>query len=183
MLNGNLQSVIETIQEATNPEIYHFRRGSHPGQKYYIKTIIPGPKIINDDTYVFWQFWETLAKKYPRIIKLVDCAYDWSGKTIANWWTIWLEERIDIVWSWSRTDGIDFHLIDYDIGIKYSGLKAIEILSDTVDRQSPEDIVSLSQLQEIADFLYHYTSERMAEINRKKIHIVETDHVQHKTNY
>ena len=138
--------------------------------------------MVNDDTYVFWQFWETLAKRYPRIIKLVDCAYDWAGNTIEDWWTIWLEERIDVVWSWSRTDGIDFHLIDYDIGLKYSGKKAMSVLSDSIDRLSPEDSVCFNQLQEISDFLFAYTSERMAEVNRKKLHIIEDDHVLHKTD-
>ena len=134
MLDNSLQTVLDTIQEAINPEIYHFRYGTHPGRKYYIKTIIPGPNIINDDTYVFWQFWETLANRYPRVVRLIDHAFDWQGNKIEHWWTIWLEERIDIIWSWSRTDGIDFHLIDYDIGLKYSGVKALEVFKGNVDR-------------------------------------------------
>lgn len=182
MLGQNLQLVLETIQEATNPEIYHFRRGSHPGQKYYIKTIIPGPTILNDDTYVFWQFWETLAGKYPRIIKLIDHAYDWYGNSIADWWTIWLEERIDITWTWSRTDGIDFHLIDYDLGLKYSGQRALNIIKDDIDRLSPEDLVCLEQIQEIADFLKSYTTERLAEQNRKKFKVIENEQIRNQTS-
>ena len=181
MLGTNLQAVLDTIQQATNPEIYHFRKGSHPGAKFYIKTIIPGPKIINDDTYVFWQFWETLANRYPRIVKLVDRAYDWHGDIIPDWWTIWLEERIDILWTWSRTEGIDFHLIDYDIGIKYSGKRALTLIKEDIDRLSPEDQLCFDQIEEIANFLETYTSERQAEQNRKNLKVIENEQIHDQT--
>jgi hypothetical protein len=182
VLDSTLHSVLQTIQDSINPEIYHFRYGTHPGQKYYIKTIVPGPRIINDDTYVFWQFWETLANRYPRLVKLIDYAFDWHGNHIPHWWTIWLEERIDITWTWSRRDGIDFHLIDYDLGLKYSGKKAVSLFEDNIDRLSPEDQVCLDQLKEIADFLYNYTSERQAESNRKKFTVIDNDNIHNKTD-
>lgn len=182
MLRRDLKGVLDTVQLGTNPEIYHFRRGSHPGLKYYIKTIIPGPRIINDDTYVFWQFWETLATKYPRIVKLVDQAYDWHGDIILGWQTIWLEERIDISWSWSRTEGIDFHLIDYDIGIKNSGKKIIDSLDSDLDRLSPEDQLCFDQIKEITDFLQSYTTDRLAELNRKNFKVIEDEQIYDKTH-
>ena len=182
MLDVNLQSVLDIIHDGTNPEIHHFRNGTHPGTRYYIKTIIPGPRIINDDTYVFWQFWETITGRYPRIIKLVDRAYDWQGNIIEHWWTIWIEERVDILWSWSRTNGIDFHLIDYDLGLKYSGTNALELFAGSVDRLSPEDQLCFDQLAEIAEFLKSWTSDMRAEQNRKKLTVIENEQIHDKTD-
>lgn len=175
MLDKDLQSTLSTIQDATNPEIFHFRYGTHPGSKYNIKTIIPGPRIINDDTYVFWQFWETLANKYPRLIRLIDHAYDWHGNVIEHWWTIWLEQRVDISWTWSRQDGIDFHLVDFDISLKSSAKKSIDFFNEHYDRLSAEDQLCFDQLEEIANFLQSYTSNRLALLNRQNLKLIQND--------
>lgn len=181
MIYSELKAALDTIEGSTNPEIHHYRRGSHPGIKYYIKTILPGPYIINKDTAPIWKFWNELSCVHPRLIKLIECAYDWEGNSINGWWTIWLENRIDIQWTFLKTSVIDYKIVEYEIGLKLSAETAVDTLNSITNRHSEDDHACYEKLKDISLFLSTYTSDDMAERKRKKFMVISDDNLQDDT--
>lgn len=175
MIISEIEQTLETIIGSTNPEIYHFQRGSHPGIKWYIKTIIPGYRLLTDDTYTLWAMWRHLTEHFPNLVKITNIAYYWDGKSIPGWWTIWLDQKIDIRVSWSREAGFDWKMVDYDIGLKMSAVE-IEALLETNylnDRLSNLDVIHYKQILYILEFLKTYTPDKRSKANRKKIRVIE----------
>jgi len=182
VIHGELKAALDTIEGSTNPEIYHYRRGSHPGIKYYIKTILPGPYILNENTAAIWKFWNELSCVHPRLIKLIDRAYDWEGELISGWWTIWLENRIDIQWNFLNNSIIDYKILEFEIGLKLSAETAIDTLTTITNRHTDEDTACYEKLKDISVFLGTYTSDDMAERNRKKFMVITDDNIQDETS-
>lgn len=178
MINRELKAALDTIEGSINPEIHHYRHGTHPGIKYYIKTILPGPYILNESTAPIWKFWNELSRIHPRLIRLVEKAYDWEGSIIPGWWTIWLESRIDIQWNFVQNSEIDYKVVEYEIGLKLSAKNAMDTLNDISTRQTKDDNACYEKLEEISVFLGTYTSDDMAERNRRKFMVISDDNLQ-----
>ena len=176
MINQELETTLDTIKDTKNPEIYHYHRKSHPGANWYIKTILPGPEIINDDTYMVFVLWTRLQEKHPNLIRLVDKAYNWQGILLSGWWTIWLDEKIDIIWIWSREEGFDWKIVDFDIGLKSSAYKIGSWIRNHSDNLHQDDkTLSYNRLCEISDFLSTFTTERRSKENRAKFKVLDND--------
>jgi len=177
VLDRELDSALTAIEDCYNPEIYHYQHGKHPGLKWYIKTILPSPRMLNDDTCVLFNFWKSVEARHMKHVCLTNVAYGWSGQPIPNWWTIWLDSKIDIVWSWSREHGFDYELVDYNIGLNLSGNSlesAIEI-NDT--RHTGSSAVSYEKCTNIANFLKTYTSDQRSRQKRSLMKVIENDEV------
>lgn len=182
MLSGEFEQTLHTITVSKNPEIYHFLYGSHPGVKWYIKTILPGYNILTNDSYPLWAMWRHLAEHHSDFVKIVNTSYDWDGKLIPNWWTIWLDQRIDIVISWSREHGFNWKIVDYDIGLKLSADDIYKILSETSDNRQPNyDSLHYKQLCYIIEYLKTYTTEKRSKSNRKKLKVIENAKISDET--
>lgn len=182
MLEREIQATLDTIQGSNNPEVHHYHYGSHPGINFYIKTILPGPIILNNNTYKIWKFWKDLEKKYPQLIKLVERAYDWQGSKLIGWWTIWLNQKIDIIWTYTDKDGFDYEIVDYEIGLKLSAEKSLSWFDALTDRLHPDDKVCYSQLEEVADFLKSHTSDDLAKKNRTNLKVIDNDQISDETS-
>jgi hypothetical protein len=163
---------INTVEVERNPEIHHYHRGSHPGSTWYIKTILPGPTILNDDTYVLFACWSRLQASHPNLVFLGKQAYDWQGKTIPGWWTIWLDEKVDVIWSWSREDGFIHEFVDFEIGLKASASLIQTMIIPDDSRLSSSRSASYSRLHEIAGFLGTYTTERQSRKKRANLRVI-----------
>lgn len=178
MLDRELNAVISTIEAGRNPEIHHYNRGSHPGLGWYIKTVSPGPDIITDETFMIHQFWKRVSGNHPRLVRLVDSAYDWSGTPIRGWWTVWLNDRIDVKWQYDPSDGFDYHIVDYDQGLKSSAKNMREIIDGLLrSRPTDDNSVSYERLAEIVEFLRTYTTDQRSKQNRAKLRIIADDQI------
>jgi hypothetical protein len=180
--DSKLTATLDTIKGSKNPEIHHFHYGCHPGPKWYIKTILPGPKILNEQTMPLFAAWRNLANKLPASVRLSDIAFDWQGCSLQGWWTIWLDNSIDITWGWDEEQGLVWKIVDFDDGLKQS-IDCIEqvVSIETLDRQAKDDSVSYQTLKEIIDFLGSYTSEKQCQINRKNLRILSQDEIYSET--
>lgn len=174
MQEKELNVALDTIEGSTNPEVYHAQNGSHPGRRWYIKTIIPGLKILNDDTHALFFFFQALQSRHGKIIRVCDCAFDWKGHIIKNWYTVWLDEKIDIDWCYTRENGFDYEIVDYDIGIKRSAKKLEQWINEDLDTRHTDHLpISYERLSEITEFLCTYTSEHRSQINRAKLKVID----------
>ena len=174
-----LEVTLDTIEGSQNPEIYHAQRGVHPGQRWWIKTIIPGSKILNDDTHPLFLFWHALQGRNPRLIRITNKAFDWNGNLIENWCTVWCDIKIDVDWTYSRLNGFEYEIVDYDIGIKKSAEKLKEWINADLDiRQIDQRPVSYDRLQEIAEFLRTFTAESRSQKNRSMLRVLENEQIQ-----
>ena len=182
MLEREIRATLDTIQGSNNPEIHHYHRGSHPGVSFYIKTILPGPIILNNNTYKIWKFWKELEKEHPELIKLVERAYDWQGNKLIGWWTIWLNQKVDIIWNYTDHTGFSYKIVDYELGLKLSADKSLSWFDTLTDRLQPDDKVCYSQLKEVADFLKSYTSDDLAKKNRTKLKVIDNDQISDETS-
>ncbi len=178
MLSNEIEQTLHTITGSKNPEIYHYQRGSHPGVKWYIKTIIPGYGMLTDDSYPLWAMWRFLTEHYPHLIKIINSAYDWQGNLLTGWWTIWLDQRIDIRVKWSKEDGFDWKLVDYEDGLKLSAEDISSMISTLFDdRHTEQETLQFKQLNYILDFLRTYTTDKRSKENRKKLKVIENDQI------
>lgn len=184
MLDQGLENTLYTIKDLKNPEIHHYHRGKHPGIKWYIKTIMPGPKILNNDTYVLYNLWKYLESRFPKLVKLVDCAYDWQGELIPSWYTIWLNEKIDIRVSWNRANGFSWDIVEYDLGLNASAKDALELMDNsfTAARHSKQSTVCYNELCNILEYLKTWTSDKKAKANRQNLRIIDYDEIPSKTS-
>ena len=74
--------ILDEIKDKINPEVTHFRKGNHPGPKWYLKTVCPTPNLKQIDKFGYGLLWANLAQQYPDKIKVVPHAYDWTGTEI-----------------------------------------------------------------------------------------------------
>lgn len=183
VLDRELDETLGLIRDSKNPEIHHYHRGSHPGIGWYIKTILPGPNILTDDVYPLFAMWQAIQKRMPSKVNLANRAYGWHGEPIDNWWTIWLNNRIDIEVTWSRTDGFDWSMVDYDVGLRNSATRIIEWANANIDDRHRDGIpVSYGHICEIASFLETYTPEHRSRQNRSKLRVLTDGEILPKTD-
>lgn len=176
MQEKDLDLTLDTIESSDNPEIYHARNLVHPGRRWRIKTILPGPKILNDDTHPLFFFWQAIQGRHTHLVRLTSKAYDWKGNLLLDWWTVWCDERIDISWSYSREDGFSFEILDYDNALKQSADKLHDWITEDLDTRHINHLpVSYKKLRIIADFLKTYTSEKQSIKNRLKLRVIENE--------
>jgi hypothetical protein len=173
-----LNVALDTVEGSSNPEVFHAQNGFHPGRRWSIKTIIPGPKILNDDTHPLFLFFQAIQSRHPKIVKLTDKAFDWKGNLIPYWFTIWIEEKVDIHWTYSRADGFDYEIIDYDIGMKNSAARIQSWINEDLDTRHTGHLpISYERLHEIVEFLGTYTTEHRSQHNRSKLKVLHNEQI------
>lgn len=179
MLDHEIDVAFATINGLKNPEIHHYQHSTHPGAKWYIKTIIPGPSILTADTKVFLDFWQRMQIGHPYLVSLTDSAFMWSGEKMQNWWTVWLNDRIDIDWNWDASTGIDYRIVEFDTGLKSSGAKLINwlITNWQLDRLTDEQRINYEYLYNIAEFIKTYTSNIQSIKNRANLRVIEHEEI------
>lgn len=178
MLERQLDAALNTILDSKNPEIHHYHRDSHPGARWYIKTILPGPFLLTNTTDVLFSTWKRISEKHRNLVRIVDSAYDWQGDILPGWWTIWLDASIDI--TWDINDGTEMHhvIVDIDTGLKISAVETRKWMdSNLINRQSGDHSLSYDRLCEITDFLATHTSEKRSQENRRNLRILDTDEI------
>jgi hypothetical protein len=171
------EDAISTVEGYRNPEIHHYHHGSHPGSTWHIKTILPGPTVLNDDTHVLFSFWRRLQENHPNLVLLGKQAYDWQGNLIPSWWTIWLDEKVDIIWSWSRENGFEYEFVDFEIGLKASATLISSMIGGDDSRLSTRKSASYKRLHEIAEFLRTYTTDKQSRAKRANLRVITNDEV------
>ncbi len=110
------QGILDNLTNKTHPEIYHFRKGNHPGPKWYLKTVCPTPNLKQIDKLGYGDLWFNLAKEEPNIIKLIPYAYDWHGNNIPYMVSVWIEIKHDVIITVDDVSGLEVLLVDRDYG-------------------------------------------------------------------
>lgn len=173
MIINEFEKILTTITECKNPEIHHHQNGSHPGVRWYIKTIIPNIELITDDTYELWSMWKYLSEHFPNLIKITKVSYNWDGKNMPGWQTIWLDQRIDIRTTWTKNDGFNWKMVDFDIGLQLSGIEIEQLFENNINnRLSNTNTAQYKKIYRILEFLKTYTIDKRKD-NRKKIKVIE----------
>lgn len=177
MLDRELNHTVGTILGSKNPEIHHYHQRSHPGAKWYIKTILPNINIIAEDAYPILLEWQKIIKKNKNLICITDIAYDWSGDRIPNWSTIWLNNRIDVIWNF-EDNAINWQVVDVDVGFKTSATTAMQwVKTNLSSRQSHPSAIDFDNLCEIANFLKTYTSEKHSKNLRAQLRVIDSNEI------
>lgn len=170
MLDQELSNALKTITDSRNPEIHHYHRGVHPGLGWYIKTIVPGPSddvVINTLHYE----WRDFQIKHRSMVRLTHHAYDWSGARISEWWTVWLQESMDVAWSCDEEGKVRFSMLPFDRGLNLSAgtIREWLVANPTCDTNGHE------KLADITEYLRTYTSEKTSRETRKRMRIISND--------
>ncbi|MFA5489437.1 MAG: hypothetical protein WC284_09490 [Candidimonas sp.] len=109
----DMDEIVKFLETATHPEIYHYRRGLHPGVGWWLKTICPDPSCERMEGVELTHSWIALTK--TNAVILTEVAFDWQGNVIPHMWSVWLKESIDVK---------DWKIISYDLSMQ----SKIEIL-------------------------------------------------------
>lgn len=178
VLERQLDAELNTILDSKNPEIHHYHRGSHPGARWYIKTILPGPALLTNTSDILFSTWKRISEKHRNLVRIVDSAYDWQGDVLPGWYTIWLDNGIDITWGIEHGSEMHYVIVDIDTGLKISAAESRKWMdSNLMNRQSGDHSLSYDRLREITDFLETHTSEKRSQENRRNLRILETDEI------
>lgn len=163
----DIQEAFGIIETSKNPEIHHYNHGFHPGARWYIKTIIPDRKIIQDSCLPLVDAWWTFAEQNASVIRITDVSFNWNGDRIPGWNTIWLDQRIDVSWYCDR-DTPTFKIIEHDAGIRSSAEK-LNLYFD----QATGDQDEIEKLREVAAMLGSYASKDHITKKRATIRVLE----------
>lgn len=168
----NLSELSKVLQSQilVNPEVWHARNLSHPGKHWYIKTILP--KSFQESSKLIVNFWYNLSKNHPNFVKITSSAYNWHGKLLDNWNTIWLYQDIDIEWTIDENGRPSFLFINF-----YTGLKnAAQYLQTTLGvNDNHEYEPSFAHIHDILWFLTTYASNDSAKTKRKTLEVIENE--------
>ena len=148
--------VLEKLNSATHPEVFHFRNGNHPGPNWYLKTVCPMPKLRQIDKIGYGNLWDNIAMEHPNDVLLVPHAYDWLGKEIPYMASIWLSVESDVIIKMDSLSGLNIVLVDRAIGNEYhveTLKKLIEFSRSNVEEIDNIAIDELEQIEEIANLL------------------------------
>lgn len=178
MLDLEPDNILDTIEGSKNPEIHHYNHGVHPGLRWSIKTILPGPDLVSTETSILFNFWNGIQRKHPYLVRITKLAFDWNGVRLDGWWTIWVQDRIDIIWNQTE-DGFSYHIVDREVGLKASSRSLVQILDS---RHTAGDQSSYNVLLGIAEFIKTYTGDHQSKINRSKIRVLDNGDLFDETN-
>ncbi len=153
------QGILDNLTNKTNPEIYHFRKGNHPGPRWYLKTVCPMPNLKQLDKLGYGTLWYNLSKEEPDIIKLVPHAYDWHGNSIPYMISVWIEVKYDVIITIDDVVGLEVLLVDREYGHIYYVNNLKQLLNvarrdsgSWLDNPSVE-LKELDDIEKIANFL------------------------------
>ena len=166
-----LDQVLHTIKNDINPEVHHFRHGSHPGCDWYIKTILPNHAHLDETAQFIFDSWDDLQRKNPKLVNIGSIAYDWHGMPIDGYGTIWLNSKIDVIYKMTNHGNIGFEFQDYDSGLKISALAIERYLLANDSRQIENR--SYHELASVANFLKTYTCDAHSRTKRTKLRIID----------
>jgi hypothetical protein len=173
---NDFDTTIASILDSVNPEIHHYRQGLHPGHKWYIKTIVPGPEILTEHTYQIYIAWQDFCQRHTSLAKLTNIAYDWQGQIIPGWFTLWLDSRIDVKWKWEPDQLLVCTIVDFAKGLQQSGIESRNwLLSFEQSRQSSGSNVCLKNLLDITNFVETWTNESQCRKNRERFRIIDSN--------
>jgi hypothetical protein len=167
--------ILEKISGLINPEIHHFNGGTHPGDvRWSIKTIIPGELIINDQTKDILILWQTILYYHPTKVSIIERAYDWNGNIIDGWWTVFLDQTIDIIVTDYGT--YEWDVVDFNTGMKVFASKQIDKLKSLQHSgQIKSGEVYSDQMLDILEFLKTYTSDENSKLKRNNLRILDCE--------
>jgi hypothetical protein len=171
----NRKTLLELLAQSSdlvNPEIWHARNLQHPGYCWYIKTILPKVSICDDSSFFIIKFWLKFAENSPKLIRISPHAYDWYGRYIPNWSTIWLNHEIDINWNFNSLGDVDMSIISYHAGLQKSA-DTLHFTDDVLNTIHDED--GISHLKEIQNYLKTFSSDDNSKKKRKKIKVLTNE--------
>lgn len=175
------ENILDELKNKTHPETCHFRKGNHPGPKWFLKTVCPTPHLKQIDKYGYGVLWSNIAQENPEIVKLVDLAYDWNGDEIPYMASVWIHKEYDIIVSLDDTItgyGLEVIMVDRKTGSEFylDNLKKLVSIgrNDTKWYTNPSLYLSeLDNIDEIADLMESEFESLGATHIRKKFSIVE----------
>lgn len=97
MDKNEIKEVLMPLADLKNPEDFHKQAHMHPGENYYLCTIIPDPNFSELDREGYAKQWLNIFQKNNLSVKIVKTAFDWSGFLIPKTWSIFLEKDLDYI--------------------------------------------------------------------------------------
>lgn len=161
--------ILAVLENSIHPEVYHFRKGNHPGKNWYLKTVCPMPNLKQVDHLGFGSLWQIFSETNPSIARLVPHAYDWQGREIPYCASIWVKIGMDVILAYSDIVGFQFDVVTEKDGQEYYIDQLMDQINDArIDSkfsiQYPHN--ELNQLDEI---------EQIAGILKKNTRVLEVD--------
>jgi len=159
--NISVSLLEDFLNNFKHPTVYHIQYGRHPGNSWWLKTICPDPNLKQLDLEGFGNLWFNFADRYSNLIKLTDIAFDWTGEKIPNTWTVWLNDKMDVI----ITDINEIKFVD-----KFEGeILAADLIKNHTDFKNNETLI------QAATCLADNVINQVASNKRNNIKIVSED--------
>ena len=158
-MSCDFPSTINMLETHINPEIWHFRRGTHPGPQWRIKTLLP-KATVHPTGINLEKEWRQLANRHPAAILITDTAIDWTNSDIYGFATIWVTIINDI----SHTNWQNLKLISNSNGIEQSR----KLLIKSIDAYELP-----SELNELVNFLINGLSSNDSKLKKLQLKVID----------
>lgn len=169
-MDFTLSGVLGVIETGVPPEIMHFRKGTHPGKNWWLKTVVP----LQQDTRIT-SIWMHISRMHPALVLLTPTAYDWYGEIISGFQSVWIKENLDLELLVKKRI-FDYNIVSFAEGFNNSGQKLQKIVEShqaTMPHLCSDD--EWSELSTVTEFMSAWTTDAQARQKRKTLRKLELD--------
>lgn len=165
-MNWDFANIAEILSKGISPEITHFQKNSHPGQNWWLKTVVPPEhKLI--------ELWNRIHAQHPHQVKIEPGAWDWYQNPIPNCLTIWLDHSIDIRIKKIRSR-LDFVILPFEEGFNLLGKELFDSLNKTKTLDQTID-PSWQSLLDVTQLMSSWTTDQQARARRQIFKVVNNE--------
>jgi hypothetical protein len=159
------------LKNAIPPEVSHFRNNSHPGIKWWLKTVVPNRNIDE----LLYEVWQQISTRIPSTVRLVNMAFDWHGNIIQDGVSIWICANKDVVLEY-REDGLfDYSIEDSGDTFNAWGIVLNRFLEENHNMSEEPENSPLREIQEILEFMAGATTETQAKERRTGFKVISNE--------
>ena len=165
-MNWDFDNIHQLLTKGISPEITHFQKHTHPGNSWWIKTVVPlDPKLVD--------LWDRIQNQMPTLVKIEPTAWDWYQNAIPSCQTVWLDQSIDIRIKQIRKK-LDFVVLPFEEGFNLLGKELCEQLNKQNSLTEPAD-PDWQNLLDVAQLMSNWTTDTQARARRQIFKVVNND--------
>jgi hypothetical protein len=167
----NFESILDLLKTSVPPEISHYRRSTHPGKDWWLKTVIPtnqtaGPNIM----------WKKIQQKEPLNVLLTNSAVDWFENPIKDAHTVWVRQGIDLVVDFDETGDFTYVVKNVTDSFNEFGKIINENIMNAWEANSQNlTDIDWHNLIYISNLMSGWTSDVQADKKRKMFKVITNE--------
>jgi len=168
MMTLDFQNIWNILKTCQPPEITHFKKHTHPGRGWWLKTCIP--LVSEPDLY---KIWSRIIKNHKNLLCFTSESFDWNQNPIPNAASIWCRDGLNV--ELKILDGsFDYNISPFENSFNLQGNTLQQQILSFIDT-NPGTLATdeLTNLLSIAHLMSNWHTETQARARRARFKVVE----------